>query len=73
MVPAMKIMQQAVDWGAVDVLTYHAIIRAHLQNKVVQAARTALSGMRAVGMTPTAVTFNEIMGAKIVAIMPGVS
>ena len=64
MVPAKKMMQQAVDLGAVDVLTYHALNRAHLQYKDVQAALTALSGMRAAGMTPSAVTLTRFWARK---------
>ena len=64
-VAAEKIMRQGVNMGAGDVLDCLAIIRAHLQNKDGRAAWAALSGMRAVAMTPRAMGFNETLEAKI--------
>lgn len=62
---AEQIMTEAVSARSVDVATYNTLMKARLRKGDVVGARLALSEMRKAGITPTCVTFNELLDATV--------
>eukprot|EP00930_Biecheleria_cincta_P050441 TRINITY_DN3560_c0_g1_i1.p1 TRINITY_DN3560_c0_g1~~TRINITY_DN3560_c0_g1_i1.p1 ORF type:complete len:956 (-),score=215.22 TRINITY_DN3560_c0_g1_i1:175-3042(-) len=49
--------------GVADVVTYNTVIKGHLQRGDVGSARRVFTAMRASGLKPSVVTFNELLDA----------
>mmetsp|Transcript_36452 Transcript_36452/g.79759 ORF Transcript_36452/g.79759 Transcript_36452/m.79759 type:complete len:1007 (-) Transcript_36452:107-3127(-) len=62
---AEDVLAQAVAAGIADVVTYNTLIKVHLQSGKFQRARAGLDSMRAAGVMPTVVTFNELLDATV--------
>eukprot|EP00448_Togula_jolla_P012347 CAMPEP_0170603432 /NCGR_PEP_ID=MMETSP0224-20130122/18909_1 /TAXON_ID=285029 /ORGANISM="Togula jolla, Strain CCCM 725" /LENGTH=998 /DNA_ID=CAMNT_0010928313 /DNA_START=100 /DNA_END=3092 /DNA_ORIENTATION=+ len=62
---ARRVFADAISAGLADVVTYNTIIKAHLQKGDLDSARAGLESMRAAGLTPTVVTFNEMLDAVV--------
>jgi len=62
---AERIMEEAITAEVADVVTYNTIIKAHLRNSDTRRARAAIERMRAMGLAPNVVTFNELIDATI--------
>ncbi|CAK0850343.1 unnamed protein product [Prorocentrum cordatum] len=62
---AQRLAAEALQAGVADVITSNTIIKAHLHNGSVSEARTALAEMRAMGLEPNVVTYNEFLDAAV--------
>merc|ERR1719158_616397 len=62
---AQELMKVAVSRGVADVVSYNTIIKLHLQAGNVDRATKVMSEMRAAGLAPTCVTYNEFIDATI--------
>lgn len=54
---------EAENAGVADVVTYNTVIKGHLQRLDVASARRVFKAMRASGLKPSVVTFNELLDA----------
>lgn len=54
---------EAQNAGVADVVTYNTVIKGHLQQGDVASARRVFKAMRASGLKPSVVTFNELLDA----------
>mmetsp|Transcript_63916 Transcript_63916/g.114070 ORF Transcript_63916/g.114070 Transcript_63916/m.114070 type:complete len:1000 (-) Transcript_63916:89-3088(-) len=65
---AKHILQDAIDAGFADVVTYTLIIKVHHRfNGSAEDAEQVVKAMRAAGVQPTIVTYNELLDFKIKA------
>lgn len=62
---AEMVMSEAIASKKADVVTYNTMIKAQLQNGDARAARSTVEAMRAAGLEPNCVTFNELIDATI--------
>lgn len=60
-----EVMGEATQTGVADIVTYNTIIKAHLLVGKTREARKAVELMRAAGLQPNCVTFNEMLDAAI--------
>lgn len=57
-------IHEAESAGVADVVTYNTVIKGHLQQGNIESARQVVQAMRASGLKPTVVTFNELLDAS---------
>jgi len=62
---ATQLMMEATDLGVADVVTHNVLLKAHLHNGDLASARKAVDTIRAAGIAPNCVTFNELLDATI--------
>mmetsp|Transcript_30158 Transcript_30158/g.55391 ORF Transcript_30158/g.55391 Transcript_30158/m.55391 type:complete len:1041 (+) Transcript_30158:135-3257(+) len=62
---AERVMAEATECGVADVVTFNTLVKAHLQSGSVRGARRAMEKMRALGLQPNCVTFNELLDSTI--------
>jgi len=68
---AGRVMAEAKEVSAADVVTYNTMIKAHLRSGDLRAASAAIEAMRAAGLQPNAVTFNEMLDTAVKADIQG--
>jgi len=64
---AERVMAEAKAAGGADVVTHNTIIKAYLGSGDTRRARKAVEAMRADGLAPNCVTFNELIDASVKA------
>lgn len=62
---AQKLMAGAVKSGVADTITYNTLVKAFLQAKRPREAREAMEAMKAAGLRPNCVTFNELLDGVV--------
>jgi pentatricopeptide repeat protein len=62
---ADQIMQQAIEAGKVDVTTYNVLMKLHINAGRFHKAKGLMDSMRAEGIEPNVVSFNELLGASL--------
>merc|ERR1719272_2637857 len=63
---AEDFMDKTRQAGMIDVVSYNTLIKAHLQRGQFAKGRSLVEEMKKEGLTPTKVTFNELINAMIV-------
>jgi len=58
-------MEQTRQAGFIDVVSYNTIMKAHLLDNDIDGARDIVRQMKAAGMQPNSVTFNELINAVV--------
>lgn len=59
----MTAIHEAESAGVADVVTYNTVIKGHLQRREIKSAKLVFKAMRASGLKPSVVTFNELLDA----------
>lgn len=60
-----RVMADALANGVADVVTFNTLLKARLREGDLKGAKKAIQAMRAAGLQPNCVTFNELLDATI--------